>query len=182
VTDGWIVVRNWDKFQHYKNREPLWIKVYLELANDEDWCRLSLAARGLLVSLWVEYGASRGILPLGSIAPRIRQKVLKKTIDSLVQAGFIALSASKPLALARSREVEVEVEKKKTHAHTREQANPKTADNSSGRSNVTPADPAKAVEAMIRNRVITDPVDLAAEIAACHLDQATASRLRGLLQ
>jgi hypothetical protein len=51
-----------------------------------------------------------------------------------------------------------------------------------GRSNVTPADPAKAVEAMIRNRVITDPVDLAAEIAGYHLDPATATRLRGLLQ
>lgn len=182
MSERWVVVRNWDKFQHYKDREPLWIKVYLELANDEDWCQLSLAARGLLVSLWVEYGASRGILPLGSIAPRIRQKVLKKTLDSLVQAGFIALSASKPLALARSREVEVEVEKKENRpALTRT----KPVDNSrlaEGRSNVVPADPAKAVEAMIRNRVITDPVDLAAEIAGYHLDDTTATRLRGLLQ
>jgi len=182
MSERWVVIRNWDKFQHYKDREPLWIKVYLELANDEDWCGLSLASRGLLVSLWVEYGASRGILPLRSIGPRIRQKVLKKTLDPLVQAGFIALSASKPLALARSREVEVEVEKKKTFAHTRKQANPKPVDNSPGRSNVTPADPAAAVEAMIRNRVITDPVDLTAEIAGYRLDEATATRLRGLLQ
>jgi len=182
MSERWVVVRNWDKFQHYKDREPLWIKLYLELRDSDEWSGLSWAQRGLLVSIWMEFGASRGVLRASSLSQRCRQKTRKDTLDSLVSAGFIQLSASKPLALARSREVEVEVEKKKTYAHTRKQPNPKPVDNSPGRSNVTPADPAKAVEAMIRNRVITDPVDLTAEIAGYRLDDKTAARLRGLLQ
>jgi hypothetical protein len=181
--EHWIVVRNWSKFQHYSNREPVWIKLYLELRDSDEWGDLSWAQRGLLVSIWMEFGASRGILRASSLSQRCRQKTRKDTLDSLVSAGFIQLSASRPLALARSREVEVEVEEKKGEQAGARPHKPKPVDNPDpGRSNVLPKDPASAVEAMIRNRVITDPVDLTAEIAGYHLDDKTAARLRGLLQ
>jgi hypothetical protein len=102
--ERWIVVRNWDRFQHYTDREPVWIKVYTELNSSDEWCELSLAARGLLVTLWVEYGRSRGQIRASAIPQLCRQKVLRKTLESLVDAGFIEVSASKPLAFARSRE------------------------------------------------------------------------------
>ena len=43
MTDGWIVIPNWDKFQHYKDRDPVWIKLYLELNSRDDWRRLTFA-------------------------------------------------------------------------------------------------------------------------------------------
>ena len=35
--DGWIVIPNWEKFQHYTDRNPPWVKLYTELnRRDED--------------------------------------------------------------------------------------------------------------------------------------------------
>jgi hypothetical protein len=106
--DGWIVVPGWDKFQHYHDRNPVWIKLYLELRSDDGWRQLSLAGRGLLVSIWIEFGASRGVLRASDLPSRVAQKNLRRTLDSLRKAGFIQVSASKPLALTRSREKEKE--------------------------------------------------------------------------
>ena len=181
--DGWIVIPRWDEFQHYKDRQPVWIKVYLELADNEDWVKLTLAERGLLVSLWVEFGSARGQLPLSAVPARVRQKVLSRTIESLADAGFIDIVASKPLALSRARaqtraREEVREEKKKparTRARKAETPQPDT------RSNVQPADPVKAIEAMIRNGVIHDEIDLEAEIAGYHLNGDLAARLMQML-
>ena len=32
---------NWDKFQHYKDRDPVWIKLHPELLDNDDYltCR-----------------------------------------------------------------------------------------------------------------------------------------------
>jgi hypothetical protein len=108
MSDRWIVVPHWDKFQHYHDRNPPWIKLYLELRSDDEWRQLSLAARGLLVSIWIEFGASRGVLRASDLPSRVAQKNLRRTLDSLQEAGFIEVSASRPLALTRSRESESE--------------------------------------------------------------------------
>lgn len=108
--DGWIVVRNWDRFQHYKNREPLWIKVYTELNSDPDWLGLSIAARGLLVTIWLEYARARGHLPLSKVLSLCRPSARRSHIESLSDAGFITIVASRTLALTRSREQEQEVD------------------------------------------------------------------------
>lgn len=53
---SYLRVRNWDKFQHYKNKEgaPSWIKVYTKLVLPRsDYLKLSLEARGLLTGLWL---------------------------------------------------------------------------------------------------------------------------------
>ena len=36
-------IRNWDKYQHYKNRSPSWIKLYNTLLDDLDFSRLDEA-------------------------------------------------------------------------------------------------------------------------------------------
>ena len=100
----WIVIPNWDKFQHYKDREPVWIKLYLELRSADEWRHLTLTERGLLVSIWMEFGAARGVLRASDLPSRVAQKSLRRSLNSLKEAGFIELVASKPLALARSRE------------------------------------------------------------------------------
>jgi hypothetical protein len=100
----WIVVRNWPKFQHYKDREPVWIKLYLDLRSRDEWRQLTLAERGLLVSIWLEYAASNGQIRRTDLPARVAQRSLRRSIDSLQAAGFIEVSASRPLALARARE------------------------------------------------------------------------------
>jgi len=105
--DPWIVIPSWDKFQHYGNRQPVWIKVYAELNSRDDWLDLSDAERGLLVVIWIEYARSRGHLKSARLPAGVRQKGRRRALDRLVHAGFIALSASKPLAQSKKKKKEM---------------------------------------------------------------------------
>jgi hypothetical protein len=58
--DEYIWIRNWDRFQHYHDRNPPWIKNYVELLHSAEYRGLSAATRGVLHGLWLEYAAARG--------------------------------------------------------------------------------------------------------------------------
>jgi len=96
----WIVVRNWERFQHYSTRVPPWIKVYTELLHDEAFLGLTPNRRALLLGLWLEYASSRRAIPedTASISSRLRQRVVSADLEALAHAGFIAFRASKTLA------------------------------------------------------------------------------------
>lgn len=89
----WITVPGWSKHQHYKNRHVPWIKVYTELNSRDDWLDLTYAQRGLLVTIWLEYERSRERLPLRQVYPRGGRQVDPRTLDALVQAGFVEISS-----------------------------------------------------------------------------------------
>jgi hypothetical protein len=97
----WIVIPNWDKFQHYKDRTPPWIKLYTELNSSDAWLSLTDAERGLLVTIWVEYARSRGDLKASRVPAARAQKNRRRGFERLNDAGFIQLSASRPLAPKR---------------------------------------------------------------------------------
>ena len=98
--DRWITIPNWRRFQHYKDRNPKWIKVYTELMSDPAFLALTYAQRGLLMSLWLEYANSRAALRLraGWTATALGSRVYDAQLEALSDAGFIEVSASKPLA------------------------------------------------------------------------------------
>lgn len=101
----WIVIPKWDEFQHYKNRDPSWIKLHRSLASDPAWIGLSGHDRAVLVGLWLEYASSNCQVRLDtrSITRRLALRVTTATIERLNHAGFIEVSASKPLAQCYSR-------------------------------------------------------------------------------
>ena len=114
MSDLWIVIRNWDQFQHYKNRRPAWIKTYVELLDDPEYLRLTGVQRATLHGLWLAYAMSRTCLPLDlqMINRRLGLQVKMATLHSLNQAGFIEFSASEPLAPSyQAARAEVEEEK-----------------------------------------------------------------------
>jgi hypothetical protein len=113
----WVVIPNWGKFQHYRDRNPPWVKVYTELLNDPDWLALPPGTRSLLVQLWLVYASSRGRVPLDtrSLSRRLNQRVTIEQLESLSHAGFLHFSASKPASTplatrARTRETEAETD------------------------------------------------------------------------
>jgi hypothetical protein len=59
----WIEIANWDRFQHYKDRNPPWIKNYTELLHNPNYLELPLRLRGILHGLWLLYAASHRKLP-----------------------------------------------------------------------------------------------------------------------
>jgi hypothetical protein len=179
MDDRWIVVRNWDKFQHYTDRTPVWIKLYTNLNSEDEWLNLSLSDRGLLVSIWCEYARSKGQLRVLSLAKSVGLRPhyahLYRHLERLNHAGFIHLVASKPLAQRRE-----ENKKKELRAIT---PKPKPAETANvQRANVSPKDAVKAIRTMIQNGVITDLVDLEAEIFGAHLNSNVGDDLRKLLQ
>src|SRR5262245_4698486 len=107
---GWIVVRNWEKFQHYGDRrQPPWIKLYLAFIHDDEFQNLSPTDRSALIHLWILYALTGKKVreDTAKITRATGQRFTKGTLERLNHAGFIHISASKPLAL------EVEVDKRR---------------------------------------------------------------------
>ena len=58
-------VRNWSKFQHFKNKSSMvWFKVYgRDIINDPDWHELSSDQKATLFELWCLASERNGELP-----------------------------------------------------------------------------------------------------------------------
>lgn len=66
-------VKNWDNFQHFKDRKPIWIKLYRELLDDIQWHELDAKSSKVLVMLWLLASENDGDLPdLKTISFRLR--------------------------------------------------------------------------------------------------------------
>jgi hypothetical protein len=109
--DQWIIIPNWDRYQHYKDRDPTWIKVYTELAHNPDWIALTLPQRGLIVTVWLLYARGNGQLRAEDVRITGHIRSLHAQLETLNDAGFLQLSASRPLALTRTRTRSRELEK-----------------------------------------------------------------------
>lgn len=102
-TEKWIVIPKWDGadgFQHYKNRDPIWIKAYTRLLSDRAFLSLTYHQRGLLLSIWLEYARGNRQLSDSTVGltRQLGQRVLRRDLEALSHAGFITFSASRPLA------------------------------------------------------------------------------------
>jgi hypothetical protein len=100
MSDRYVYVVNWWKFQHYKDRNPPWIKCYTELLSNEAYTNLSGHLRGCLHGIWMEYSMSAQQLPVATrtLTRRLSLRVTTADLTSLVQAGFIRILDSKALA------------------------------------------------------------------------------------
>lgn len=52
-TPSYLVVKDWAQYQHYKNRNPPWIKLYYHTLDDYEFARLSDVAKGHLLLIWL---------------------------------------------------------------------------------------------------------------------------------
>ena len=46
----YIRVKQWDRFQHYKDRNPPWIKLYNDLLSTQEWVSTNNASRALMIA------------------------------------------------------------------------------------------------------------------------------------
>ena len=76
-------IKNWNKFQHFKDRKPPWVKLYRDLLDDIDWHELDAQASKVLVMLWLIASEEDGNIPsTKTLAFRLRMTE-KQTIDCL---------------------------------------------------------------------------------------------------
>jgi hypothetical protein len=68
-----VQIKNWKKFQHFKERRPPWIKLYRDILEDPMWFKLDPLSAKCLVMLWLVASENDGILPdLETISFRLR--------------------------------------------------------------------------------------------------------------
>ena len=116
---GMIKIKNWQRFQHYTNRKPSWIKLYRDLLDDPEWAALDGNTAKILVMLWLlaAEGENGGLPDNETIAFRLRKST--KDINAAISklCHWLVQDASNPLAagyqdasLEREREKEKERE------------------------------------------------------------------------
>ena len=79
-------IKDWPKFQHFKDRRPPWIKLYRDLLDDDEWFNLDPPSAKALVLLWLiasEDETKQGLLPsLRKTAFRLR--ITEKSLESII--------------------------------------------------------------------------------------------------
>lgn len=128
-----MLPKNWEQFQHYKKRNPPWIRLYRGLIDNHEFQCLPVASRALAPMLWVlagEYpdGVFDGSAKILAFRLRSTEKEIEEAFGPLIDAGFFELYegsatdllarrkqvASRPLARCNSNataETETETEK-----------------------------------------------------------------------
>jgi hypothetical protein len=98
-SQGYIYVRNWERFQHYKTRRPPWIKMYVDLLGNDEWLSLRPSDVKLLCALWMLAGVhGNGRVRADEKWLKEQAKAPRSSLKSLSDAGFIEVRASKALA------------------------------------------------------------------------------------
>ena len=71
-------IKNWNKFQHFANRKPIWIKLYRELLENPDWFDLDGDTAKILIGLWLIASENEGFLPdIKTLSFRLRTSQAK---------------------------------------------------------------------------------------------------------
>jgi hypothetical protein len=88
--------KNWNEFQHYKDRSPIWIKLHKRLLDDFDFQSMPVASRALAPMMWLlasEY--ENGEIPSETrkIAFRLRMTLeeLAQAFEPLLRRGFFEI-------------------------------------------------------------------------------------------
>ena len=125
-------IKNWAKFQHFKDRRPPWVKLYRDILDDIEWFELDPKLAKTLVMLWlIASEDDGGRLPdVKVLAFRLRQT--EKEINSafiglshwLEQSEIVSISPryqndSLETETETEIEIEIEIEKEKKHRATR---------------------------------------------------------------
>src|SRR5436305_2043375 len=95
----YLRVRNWEKFQHYKNRRPPWVRYHVETLDDYELLSLPYATqlvydRLLLLAARTDNNIPHDPHRIGG-QTNIDAVVVQGAIENLLVAGFLNLAESK---------------------------------------------------------------------------------------
>jgi len=126
-----LKVKKWEEFQHYKRRNPPWIRLYRRIVDDADFQCLPLASRALAPMLWLIASETLdGTIQSkpGALSFRLRQSIseLLEGLIPLMDKGFIegfgdfAIEVLAPRLHGATPEAEAETEKNQSQKHVRQ--------------------------------------------------------------
>lgn len=83
-------IRNWSRYQHYRRRNPPWIKLHYDLLQSRDWMILDDASRVLAVSLLLIASRNDGRVPDDAdYVRRLASLNAPPDYDPLIACGFL---------------------------------------------------------------------------------------------
>lgn len=138
MTERYIHVRNFGRFQRFQDRRPSWIRLHLDLVENDAFAGLTDHQQAVLIAIWIAYARRvredaeglfrecRGIPESTSRVSRlIRKRVLRATLETLNHAGFIEFLETETVTLGDgSGSLEVRSKKlDKTYARARKDQN-----------------------------------------------------------
>jgi len=105
----YLMVKNFENYQHYKDRNPAWIKLYNSLLDDYEFCHLPDVSKWHMVGIFLLASRYQNRIPYDE--KWLAQKLSSDNgvdVDSLVSCGMLCVyqDASNTLAKAVPREEE----------------------------------------------------------------------------
>jgi len=109
----YYTVTNWSNFQHYRDRNPPWIKLHYELLSSRDWVMLDDASRVLAIACMLVASRNEGNVPDDSeYLKRVAYLSKAPNFKPLLESGFLKVASNCKQMLADARpETETETEK-----------------------------------------------------------------------
>lgn len=105
-----LIPKNWASFQHYKDRNPPWIKLHKGLLNDRAYTRLPIASKALAPLLWLlasesKEGSFEAEVEELAFRLRMTEKEITQGLDPLIKSGFFMPVQSDSNVLAEGLQV-----------------------------------------------------------------------------
>jgi hypothetical protein len=123
-------IKNWHKFQHFKDRKPPWVKLYRDLLDDIEWHELEPKSAKVLVMLWLIASEEDGNIPeVKRLAFRLRMsekdtEVCLSKLSHWVEQDDINTISDGHQSDPLETEVETETETKKRERPSRKTSLP----------------------------------------------------------
>lgn len=84
-----LEIKNWTNFQHYKNRNPPWIKLHYELITSHDWVMWDDASKMLAVVCMMIASRNEGKVPADEFyIQKVAHLQKKPDLNPLIESGF----------------------------------------------------------------------------------------------
>ena len=86
----YLVVKNWQAYQHYKKRNPPWIKLHRAIVDDYHFAALKDKTKAHLMMIWIIAAGTEGRIPHDAkfIGARINATE-PVDLDAIIEAGFL---------------------------------------------------------------------------------------------
>lgn len=126
---GFIRIKKWADFQHYRHRSPPWVKLHRALLTSDTWVLSSAETRSLIITLILLAGDFENKIPVKYDFIK-RVGFLEKEVDlaPLIDVGFIELFEENPESASSS----IESARPSREEKRREEYNNKTIAKNSG--------------------------------------------------
>lgn len=99
---GYLRVRNWEKFQHYKNRRPPWVRYHVEMLDDHELLSFNYGTQLIYDRLLLLAARTDNNIPNDqkwiSGQTLVDPETTGEALTSLLDAGFLSIAESKRAA------------------------------------------------------------------------------------